>query len=592
MEDDNEINEIFGGNNFGANRFVHTNSHLIDNAPPVHNSTANILQNQSGFNSDRFKKIPFEKKAWQMEINKCIHNKENIFVNVAPSAGKTFPLLKAYAELLSSATSINNIPKIIWVAETKLLASQILNELRQVLYDMILNPKHNIYGCSIPSFMLDPYFNSSGNNHNTVVINNSHNVNIVRQIINNWTGSMMAAGANATPPTSESIAITCSYSFASDLILKYNPRLVVIDEVQERFKVDNVAVDSESDKVYHFFNNVRTVSRLNNSSIAILTGSMNHITAKYIISYLDNRTNSNFKYIDYLSSSPATIAHISSGEKNKSNIIVLPIELSNRDIPNLIIDQIKNKVPNNLITRFSKRGITDIANQVIAATQERNMGVVLGLRNLDSKYTSDFTINPVKPTHVPLHDIVKQSKDEFSNVELFKLYNNMKDPNLKTALAHGFGYIMAEESDIQGKVIRVYDTSDIKVVEEFFKKGLIYSILATTSVGVGVNLKVRHLYINSLSIYSDDGFQELSISSIAQLVHRVGRSPSESAVIYCSKKDLKLVFDIINSKDPSSLVELIPYSDSVSRRISILDRFKSAFKNSLMDTQIYNLITK
>ena len=57
---------------------------------------------------------------------------------------------------------------------------------------------------------------------------------------------------------------------------------------------------------------------------------------------------------------------------------------------------------------------------------------------------------------------------------------------------------------------------------------------------------VRKLYIISIKKpKNDNSFGKMNKSSLIQLVHRIGRSPFESGVIYCDLDDYKDVCDAI-----------------------------------------------
>lgn len=597
MNNDKFISEIFAGGNLGRGGMIHTGQHISSGSGlmPQKNTPINQMNNQlrPDLKPLRLLGPTHIPKAWQDLIIRSVYRRMNILVNVPPSAGKTFPLQKAYARLLSHATGPNNIPKILWVTETKLLASQISEELKQLLY-ALMTPG-NDFGAMMPEFMMNRELMRTPRTdlpdaQNTKL--DRSEMLIARDMVKRWTGVMMAGSANAIPPGPESIAITCSYSFASDMIKMYKPAIVVIDEVQERFKIENISAAAEAEKVMHFFKNVELVSKMPNSMIAVLTGSMNHATSGYIIDYLRDRTGASFIPIDYKSGHGEGVR---SGERNAANISVLPIEMANKEIPSLIIDQIKNKIGHNLITRFGKRGIASAVADIIAATPERNMATILGLKSTIPKQgykTPDISPHETNTsTDFTFGDSVSKSKNEYSNERIYKDWYTLDDPILKKALAHGVGYIMGSQEDLQGNKIREYTAKDVKVVEELFRKGLIYAILATTSVGVGVNLKVRQLYMNTIDVYNPDAGRPvpMSNSTLAQLVHRVGRNQKENAIVYCNKQDLGQVIEIIKSIDPSQQVSMIPQTTS-GNRISILDRFKYALRPSYQDTQVFKLI--
>lgn len=606
MDNEKILQEVFGGRHptVTGNRTANPGSHLQNrgNAPPVRNDQQNA-EYDKGFQDRKGESVldnRWEDRSWQKFITtSLVRGNVNLFINIAPSAGKTYPVMKAYEELLTNVTNQNvvmpKIPVILWVAETKLLSAQVSRELKDILYKLIIQGQ-------FPESLLKRYFPKRelrirpGKDYRNVAMSPDQ-ASRMKRMINDLTGVKMSSGAKAPEPTDRSIAITCTYEFASDMIKKYRPAIVVIDEVQERFKTENKSVAAETDKVRHFFNNMQLADSIPGTSAVVMTGSMNPKTSQFIVDYLNTHVKTKFKIVGYKTRQQGDKSAIRTGEPNKAAITVLPTDFQRNDTPKLVVDQIVGRNPNNLVAIFSKKKIHEFSDEIINRTSERNMAAVLGVKGevANSNYSAKARegrkqLNPEKPKDT-ISTQAKKASVTNSPKQLYSLYENMKDEKLKQAIAHGFGYIMAEEKATSGEVIRPYDNDDIYVVEELFKQGLIYTILATTSVGVGVNLKVRALYIPLLDVYSGEQQQSvrMSISTLAQLVHRAGRKAGEVGIIYCNKRDLELVTTIMSSGNPSEHVELIPFHTD-NQRIGILDRFKYATKALSMRETIYLLI--
>jgi len=608
MDNESIINEVFGGQhraltgqtaNPGSHLANAANSRLLDQHGIVAADDQERLIRKQMANVTKPGFIP---KNWQHLITtKIIAGNANLFVNIAPSAGKTHPIMMSFFDLLKRARP-GSIPKILWVAETKLLSSQILNQLREILFKSLFtslksdNMSDDKTVASMPKFMIEPYFyDVPGFGQHTGPINNfvlpPNAMQRMHDMVGRWTGQKMG-GVDGV--TSDTIAMTCTYEFATKMISQHNPAIVVIDEVQERFKPELSDPESESTKVRHFFNNIVAADNSNGTSSIVLTGSMNHATALYIRSYLNNYLKHKMEYIRFDTPSTGFDMKLNStGERNKARITVLPTDLVRKDIPKLIVDHIKGKSTNNLIMVFNKRIITDFTEQVISSTSPRNMAAVMGIKSAN---ITDQYVSPSRQPHAdPIHTIgsVAEKASRGSTMDqIYKMYENMKDIQLKEAVSHGFGYIMSGDDEPGGPSGRMYSPDDIQVVEELYKRGMIYSIIATTSVGVGVNLKVRAIYIPSIDVFSKEfgNPRAMSNSSLAQLVHRAGRKIGEAAIVYCNKKDLLVINQIMMSGDPSTQVEPIPYSTKSLGTAPILDRFNYARSKWYRDNTIYQLI--
>jgi len=63
-----------------------------------------------------------------------------------------------------------------------------------------------------------------------------------------------------------------------------------------------------------------------------------------------------------------------------------------------------------------------------------------------------------------------------------------------------------------------------RVIQQLFRNGKIYFLIATDSIGVGANVLCKNLYIPKLQKRNNDSYGDINSSSLIQLVNRAGRN--------------------------------------------------------------------
>jgi len=170
-------------------------------------------------------------------------------------------------------------------------------------------------------------------------------------------------------------------------------------------------------------------------------------------------------------------------------------------------------------------------------------------------------------------DIQSLEKGNYRNKSL-----SIPDPNnlLYQAALRGIG-IMTGAMDQRHK----------ETIQKLFKTGKLHLLFATDALGVGANVKCRHLYIPSLNKISEGGqFGPLDPSSLVQLVNRAGRGQFKVATVYCSSNDYERVKTLIE-EDPRIAVDQIHNSPFGS----LVTLAKEKGSRTAME-KAYDLLTK
>jgi len=499
--------------------------------------------------------------AFQETMKKRILANRDVFVNVSPSGGKTAPVIRAWEEMLRKTKNPSQIPKIIWICPNREVGRQIITEFRTELLDSIRDK-------SLPPFLFKstPLYTSGGSpwanaDHSRFT---HQDESILKNEVDKWIGIEMNV-IGKRDPTSKTIVSICTWDTFEKSMELLKPRIIVIDEVQERFKPENNEQAKEQAKALVKTIKLAPFSMI--SSIVLLTGSINSNIIDPFINYVNKKYNRNFE-------------PIIEAVQNRASLKVFPCNSMTKyqDIIKNVKEQIVGKSTNILIVKFSTKIINKYCEDLIKLLPPRDVNFVAGNKKISGiDYQRAYGQSSERFQTLPQLAKTIQGKEnspEWVASNLTQMLTghdgkgNKRDKKLAECLIRGFGYIKAPKEADGSRPPIVMD--DMKIVEYLFKNGRISTLFATTMAGVGVNLKVRNLYITALSIFPG---KNISDSDLVQLVHRAGRTDNVAANIFCPPDDILKVTDAIKATP-----HLTSFSN-MKERLKDADADKSLIQN-------------
>jgi len=548
-----EIQEAFGGIIGGD---VYNRDRVIGYNPyPKPPTTSGIDMPRKL--QDLNKEFEIKQSPWQKDITIRIGAYENLFINVSPSGGKTLPVITAWSNLIKHWTKSGRTtqkPTILFVAKTKQLALQVYMDLRKVLQGLIISGELDIIGHpNITTSLLTPA-----------------QINYLKSLLNSLavirTGGGPRTPFGVTTTTSDTLAIVATPPLANRIIKesKTKFRLVVIDELQEYLNKPAVGNSPEepssSQDVKDMVSIIKEAAADRHTSIVLMTGSLNEKTTASLISWL--------KLITKHFRMSKKFHPIIEAVKNRSYIKVIPVGdlKTGNDLAKLTDKIITNKQKNSLLMLFSvkkpgqpigpkiKKNIMAISEKLIRILPRKSPEAIVGKSINRRTTTQNMRDNELK-SHISgvVQSFRRSDLEELQDmINGYSIINGKRFPRdqlLGECILHSFGYIasVSERIKAMGHPVENMDTI---FVQKLFKEGKIPLIIATDAVGVGANLKVRHMYIPSLQKFSGGAFGPINDSTLMQIVHRAGRHPQETAVIYCDDDDVGRVSNAINTKEP------------------------------------------
>lgn len=527
---------------------------------------------------------------WQSKLYSMIQKGLDVFVNVNPAGGKTLPLLLAWrSSFVHQSGRRHNPSKILWITPRVQLANQIYYQdlIPSILNQFALYRKSGGNDVSFFPIEILPHeiiMDIKNNNNQTTLSPNS--INRLKNWIQNEAVVLKARGQSSGNITQNTLAAVCTYNYSSQLMKELNPKIIVFDEVQEYAPIRPEEDSELSNKVKNFTQILKSARP--DTSIILLTGSMNGNTCQQIADYLNKTFRRRFQVFQ-------------ASARNRSYINVIPnsrLDTNTKKIK-LIKDAIQRKDIGNALVMFSIKKEKDaykdtdtimgIARSLVDSLPKRSISTVTGVHVDDDNNPQDDNLNyydqQKRQQHKHIDKRLSDKEEQEKRIDIDKaakiVASRKDDPKewakrlkyllnygppkknirsetqpdsfLAECILAGFGYIIGE-----GARGFKAENDDIMLVQSLFKAGKIYFILATDSIGVGTTLTIHKLYLPKISKFSTGGgtafTRQLDTSTLVQLVNRVGRSPSVSAEIHCHPDDFDTIVSVL-SNDPASEVE-------------------------------------
>ncbi len=546
--------------------------------------------------------------SWQQQIINALKLDESIYVVASPGAGKTAPVMyswtdkilklnpsminkyqgkntqpnKNYIDLINSIKKIldspGSIPKILYAVPTRTLCDQVYNDVCNLLYQVLFASITIIQAYPGPSNIMQyiqRYFRINlgqelatrknlieQSSRLQLMYQSSHNQNIEKNIIKinqqivyiddliytkiatktkEYVQNVLVQRATEiyTPKCENALFIISVHKSAySKVFKKFGSKIktIIIDEahtLQFDFKntplKDKKDVQEKADVLYKIlkYKDPKT-------NLIFLSGTVNPISATNLINYL------NYCF-------GIKIRQLNSSEGNASKISIIPNDSLNnhQTLINLLISPKEN---NNLIILFGKKLIENLIQKAI----EQSNKLTHTSKDIDSGSISSSGFTQQLPITNFTRDHTPNRQVKFDNKKLLKLASQMpgaaeiENPLLRLAVLHGFGYVFRMDKKEMSKSELKSAMKDQQIVVGLFSSGKIKTILATDAVGIGLNIKVKNLFIPTISKFNGVDFAKLGVADASQLYNRLGRRDFEVSTIYTPEENIPDVLNAIS----------------------------------------------
>ena len=523
-------------------------------------------------------KTPFQLADWQLELRNRILNRprQDVFINIMPAAGKTLPVVSAWM-LSSGYNHPVSFDKICWVCPTVQLSNQVFHSdlkkaFLKVLESNIDNALLRRLIGPLPALAPSPYINPPlPTPIDYKNIPNEHILPTIQRILDQR--SCLRTGSGSIGNVTRDLYFSvCTYPFAPKIIEVQQPNIVVIDELQQYFPIYQNKQD-EIEKAEQFTDTLRAVPE--SSSLILLTGSMNRESCDLIREFINKKFNRRLIYVNQPDA------------RNRAKINIIPHKSMKRDedLQNIVKNCVHQRSDGNCIVVFNvDRKVIGVAQHLIKVLPQRSIEAVTGVRPTidDSKIykQSDTDVNVIS-RNLSLNQAINHLSNEYEQPQFIanwlqhmlntpadpqnyqhmfdrsknnpNQFENISDPLLARCILCGFGYLAGGS-----RRDRKMTNRDIMIVQNLFKKGKIFCLLATDMIGVGTTLTIKNLYIPTLQkAGGEGGYGPIDDSSLVQLLHRAGRSGDITANIFCDESNFSRIYHIINSNPEDNIDPVI-----------------------------------
>ena len=544
--------------------------------------------------------------TWQQEINNALRLNSSIYVVASPGAGKTAPVMYSWAQNILKVnpsmvdqyvndpnriphrnyitlianikkilTNPESIHKVLYAVPTRTLCDQIYNEVSNLLYQILFIsldivqsfPKNDViqyihqnFNINLKKELLDRQKLMSHYNRLIQTFNMNRNQNIEKNMlltkqqieqldkmihiklakqVKNYVQNVLVQRATEvyTPNTKKALFIIAVHRSAYSKVFRKvgkHIKTIIVDEAHKLQYNPNEPIKDKQDVIdcsnvlYKILRNKEDLT-----NVIFLSGTVNPISARNLINYLNYCLN-------------IKITQLTSSGGNASKISVIPNDSINnhQTLVNLLTGPKEN---NNLIILFSKKLIESLITK--ALEQSTKFGYTSKDIDAGSAESSNFQQLPMatfqrNKTNIPNQSIKFNSKELINMAAQMPGASEIENPLLRAAVLHGFGYIFRPDKKTMSKSELKTAMKDQQIVVDLFSSGKLKTILATDAVGIGLNIKVKNVYIPTISKFNGVDFQKLGIADASQLYNRVGRRDFQISTIYTPEQNIN---DILNA---------------------------------------------
>ena len=314
-----------------------------------------------------------------------------------------------------------------------------------------------------------------------------------------------------------------------------NIHTVIIDEahlVQKRSSDQNSRSEQIVKNVYPIIKNIES-----NQSLILLSGTVNPTSATNLCNFIE-------------SCLKTPITQISGQTRNPSNINIVAMNdlAKEQTLVKLLINPKEN---GNAIIVFSKKKINDVINQAL----KNSIGNKFTAQQIDR---GDLQTSRTQNLGINLKDNENDNnykRIDYTNKDIGKIINKMsgaehiQDERLLRCVISGFGYLYRQDDDTKTDKWNKQRGEDQQIIADLFSKGKIKTIIATDAIGIGVNLKIKNLYIVNTKKFTGTEETENPISDSSQLYNRVGRMAYKVSNIFTPEEHIVSVVNAVSANN-------------------------------------------
>ena len=384
----------------------------------------------------------------------------------------------------------------------------------------------------------------------------------------------------------ESIVTIATYGAAKNFIGKImnTVKFIVYDEAHlympsDFSETDNqVSQSQEITAASDAYKIIKTIISKSDVQLAFLSGTINPVSAENFSDYLNGRYSRRMVVCKTEKGDPQAV--------NKTQLRVIPDDsLRNDDnIINNVVRWVNREEKGNAVIFFSKARIEKIVSGAKKKLSQSNLNDISNRSNSVDRVKEEqikryrrslaYTNMDSSEIEKKVQEFIKREYPTTQQQHIGRIMskpgaNQIENKDLRDAVAYGIGYIYTQDDEAVSPEDRRMGKSGIsekdkRIVADLFSNGKIYALLATPSIGIGVNVSIRNMYIPTLNKFTGSGkdfsgsIQLNNRREMSQLINRAGRGKVNISGLYTPQEFVPYLRDItLMTNDDFPLVPAI-----------------------------------
>ena len=370
------------------------------------------------------------------------------------------------------------------------------------------------------------------------------------------------------------LVIIATYGSAKSFIsnISNKVKFIVFDEAHLYMPSEHGGERSQENEVRaaaDAYTIIDGMSKQKGAQIAFLSGTIHPISAENFCSLLNKYYGRNLAVVS------TEKGDTEAG--NKTDLHVIPDDAirSEKEQVNRIVKWVQNNEKGNAIILFSKRKINALVDAAVQRLSQKDIRADFNTPTSDryrkekiDRYRRALAYSNPDLKGKDLQDeIDKFIKREFPTTqseEIEKIKNKpgammIQNSKLRTAVGCGIGFIYRQDevelNDPVGSGLddkQSISEDDKIIVAKLFSEGKINVLIATDSIGIGVNVNIKNMYLPSCMKFeknkNNDGKMQLSNKrNLSQLINRTGRGKTPVSGIYTPNEFVPYLQNIVTS---------------------------------------------
>lgn len=543
----------------------------------------------------------------------CYWTDRLLNLNTMASTGM-HPTIASGVSSLFTKTNRQNTPKILFMVPVIVLAQQTAMEIRKILASIMMQ----IYNVN-PNGVIQQYLQDGNNNQlaslrNQIInlngevtnyndphvsrpsgpdplnrINTSLNSlnqalkieveNVIANMVNKMVFVKTGSFSSDMKDFDDALVFVTIYESAPNLISKIKElRLTIIDEAH--LIQESGIIDDDNSRAYQIsgdlFSTLKTLKKVQNNRLVLLSGTINPKSAANVTKYFNDCFGRNFAKEPV--SAPPEAAN-----RSQLSVIVNERISNDQEIVNSITRSVSQRDWGQLYVLFSTSRIRRVVEMCISK---------LGVKNIENSSPSGYEASSTFSGLGQSRQNNAGYKLDSSSVDRMSIptgkqfqVSNITNPLLRQAVLRGIGFITRKipGNPLEGRDEIKMNDDDKIIVAKLFRERKLNVLLATDSVGIGVNIDVKDLYIPEIQKHSSQiqNMVNASLRDLAQILNRAGRGATPIASIQTPSKNLEMVTNALYA-NPDDLPEV----DEI-RRVGISPCDHKSFMNLLNTIKKY-----